>query len=293
MESAAAMRDAATMVSATMGGLRAGGVSGIAARMGCGMRGRGARRRVVGRGAGGEMAGNGPCGDACGNRTGMAAASTGAIGRVVGGIAHRARLFGGNARAGLARRCEFAAGGGGPHSACAAVIAGPACSTPGEERVVVDRVDVHAAEIGHGLVVIERAPAPIAAIIAMAAIAVSVIDATVKAHRRAPIAGVEGIDAAHPAPPRRGPQQAHGRWSGPYAGHPVIAATHLVPAPEARRPGIAIGRHRWLHFGLQRGWRADALGDHRLRCRSAGHIGPCGCGRRQDRDGRDRTGCLA
>jgi hypothetical protein len=105
-----------------------------------------------------------------------------------------------------------------------------------DDRSVVDIGDVHATEIVHGRVVSEDAAFPVAALVAGAPIAETVIDAAVESDMRPPIATVENVHAVMPAPIARGPEQPHGRRLHPSSRHPVIALRPI--SPKAGRPDI-------------------------------------------------------
>jgi hypothetical protein len=113
-----------------------------------------------------------------------------------------------------------------------------------DDGFVVDVGDVHATEIVHGRVVAKDAVSPVAALVAGAHIAETVIDAAVESDMRPPIASMENVHAVIPAPIARGPEQPDGRRLHPGSRHPVIAVGTI--SPKAGRPNVA----RPGNFGL-------------------------------------------
>jgi hypothetical protein len=106
-----------------------------------------------------------------------------------------------------------------------------------DDGFVVDVGDVHTTEIVHGRVVAEDAASPVAALVAGAHIAETVIDAAVVSNMRPPIATVVDVRVLMPAPIARGPEQTDGRRLHPGSRHPVIALETI--SPKAGRPDVA------------------------------------------------------
>jgi hypothetical protein len=105
------------------------------------------------------------------------------------------------------------------------------------------------------------AAAPVAALVAIAAVAIAVIDAAIVADVQAPIAAVEAVAVMTEAPVAGGPESALIGSLNPPAGNPVI--TGWSPCPVAGRPEIAVaGILRLIVFG-QRRRRLFGVG-HRL-----------------------------
>lgn len=77
-----------------------------------------------------------------------------------------------------------------------------------DHSLVVDVGHVEAAEIGYRTVVVERAAAPVTAAETNAGISKTVVDTTVEAYVRTPIASVPDIKTAAPSPVAGSPQQA-------------------------------------------------------------------------------------
>jgi hypothetical protein len=141
-----------------------------------------------------------------------------------------------------------------------------------DDGLVVDVGDRHVRDVVDGAVVEESAAAPVAALVADAAIAVAIRDAAVEADFRTPIAFMKGIDAVVPAPISWRPQQLRFRRQRPRARYPVIARI-VIPGPIAGRPDVAWGRDRRLIVNRQ--WRrrdidscADAVFSIRRRDRT-------------------------
>jgi len=103
--------------------------------------------------------------------------------------------------------------------------------------------------------------APVAALVAIAAVAIAVIDAAIVTDMQAPVAAVEAITVMPEAPIAGGPESALVGSLNPPAGNPVI--TGWSPCPVAGRPEIAVaGILRLIVFG-QRRRRLIGIG-HRL-----------------------------
>src|SRR5271163_3567204 len=122
------------------------------------------------------------------------------------------------------------------------------------------RVDVH-----HGGVVRKDSAIPASPDEANAAIAESIINAAVESNVRAPIACMENVPAAAPAPISRSPEKADSWRHNPCAGHPEITIRPISPisrGPEVSRTradGLVIYRqrrrsdmHRDAHTNLRR-----------------------------------------
>src|SRR5580700_962739 len=131
---------------------------------------------------------------------------------------------------------------------------------------VVHVGDVH---VVHAAVVEEMAAVPVAAFVAEAAVAETVVNAAVEADVRAPISGVPEISAATPTPVARRPQESDFRCDYPRAGDPIVAIRSVGPI--TRRPDVAISRAGRLHINRQLR-RSDGDGDSKAR-RSGGRHG--------------------
>jgi hypothetical protein len=89
-------------------------------------------------------------------------------------------------------------------------------------------------------VVAETASFPSAASIAMAAITIAIVNATIKAYMRPPVAGVKSVYATGIAPVSRRPVKAGVWWGYPDPWYPVIAAFVIIISPVTGLPYIAV-----------------------------------------------------
>jgi hypothetical protein len=102
---------------------------------------------------------------------------------------------------------------------------------------VVDVGNMNATQIVDGTVVIEVVAAPIAPLETNTGVTVTVVDTTIEAYVRTPIARMPKVHTVTPAPVARRPQQARGRRQHPGAGHPVVVS--VIPRPISGRPDVA------------------------------------------------------
>ncbi len=162
--------------------------------------------------------------------------------------------------------------------ALAAVIARATAVVVVDHGAVVAVVDIGDIDVVDRAVVIEPPLVPAPAVVTVAAVAIAVVDAAVVADVGAPVAGVEGIEAAIPGPVTGRPQEADLRRLHPGSGHPVVVV--IAIGPVARGPDVAVvGQHR-LFVDRQLG-RRDAdrhrdLGQDRQRCQQGQHEGKQG-----------------
>ena len=98
--------------------------------------------------------------------------------------------------------------------------------------------------VGHRAVIVQRAIIPIRAVIAMARISETVVDAAIESNVRPPVARVPLIDVIVISPPRRRPERAHIRGHNPRAGNPVIVGIGISPI--AWRPNVIVAGSRRL-----------------------------------------------
>jgi hypothetical protein len=82
------------------------------------------------------------------------------------------------------------------------------------------------------------AAAPVAALVAVANVAKTIVDAAIEADILAPVAAVKAVMVVVVAPVAGCPQSAFIGSLNPRAGHPIIVT--LIPTPIAGRPEIAI-----------------------------------------------------
>src|SRR5271163_2507792 len=140
--------------------------------------------------------------------------------------------------------------------------------------VLIDVGHVDAAKVRNGAVVGESSTAPLATGAANAAVAEAVINPTVEADVRAPVAAVPAVNAAGKAPIARRPKNANPGRLHPNTGNPIIARVPVRPV--AGGPEIARSGERGLHIHGQSRWSnvhgdTDADGDLRVRDRHGEH----------------------
>ena len=109
---------------------------------------------------------------------------------------------------------------------------------------IVDNVDVH---IIHPAVIEKVAAVPVTTGIAGADVTKSVVDSTVEADLRAPVAGIPKIGAVNPTPVTRRPEKTYFGRFHPRARNPEIS-TIIAVAPVAWRPDITIARTNGLRI---------------------------------------------
>jgi hypothetical protein len=110
--------------------------------------------------------------------------------------------------------------------------------------IVVHMVDLITVHMIDGCVVVEGVIAPVASLVTITAVAVAVIDATVKTDVRAPIAVVPVIPIAIEPPVSRSPERPNPGGQHPGARHPVVSIRRVGPV--AWRPQIVVARGRRL-----------------------------------------------
>ncbi len=91
---------------------------------------------------------------------------------------------------------------------------------------IVDVCDIH---VVHGTVVVEGIVVPISSFIADTAVAEAVVDTTVEADLRTPVAFIPSESVAAPTPIARGPEQANGGGLDPGTRHPEVAFIPVRP----------------------------------------------------------------
>jgi hypothetical protein len=100
-----------------------------------------------------------------------------------------------------------------------------------------------------GRIVREASAPPLASEKPNSTIAEAVVNATVEADGRSPVAGIKGVNSVHEAPPRRCPEQAYLRRGHPDTRYPVIA--RIPVSPVARIPKVSVDRTRRLYIHRQ------------------------------------------
>ena len=150
----------------------------------------------------------------------------------------------------VGRTCGSLCGGTLRRSRCGSSASGTAVvahltdpSIANDRLIVSVMYDCHV-DIRHGLIVGKGVADPAPAGETHADISEAVIDSTVEADVRAPIASVKCIHPADKAPIARSPEQAKAWRAYPGARHPVIATGRVTPV--ARRPQIPFFRTRGL-----------------------------------------------
>src|SRR5215469_6112488 len=121
-------------------------------------------------------------------------------------------------------------------SAIAAIVANTSYGIVDDRGVVsvVDNVDVHVVDFA---VVVEAPVVPTSAFIAVAEVAVAVIDPTIEADDRSPIAWGKEEPVATPSPVAGSPVVAGFGREHPCAGNPVVSNI-VAPSPVARCPDV-------------------------------------------------------
>src|SRR5579871_564182 len=119
------------------------------------------------------------------------------------------------------------------------------------DRLVVDIGHIGYADVSDTTVVVKPASAPFAPDKSHADVAKTVINASVEAHVRPPVAGMPRVESAAPSPIAGGPKHPDGR-NDPRSGHPVVSAV-IVPGPVAGCPEIARTWTNRLSVHRQRG----------------------------------------
>jgi hypothetical protein len=132
------------------------------------------------------------------------------------------------------------------NTAVAAVVAHAIHGDVVNHRFVVDVGDVGVSDVGDRTIVEEVPASPVASFEANTTVPVSIVDSTVKADVRPPIAFVPEVGAFSPTPIPRCPQQARGRSGHPGAGHPIVVPVAIGPV--AGSPDVAHRRASRLHI---------------------------------------------
>lgn len=148
----------------------------------------------------------------------------------------------------------------------AAVIADTRAAVVVNDRCVVDVVNLSGIDIVDGTVVIEVSSIPAAAFISVAEVTVAVVNATIKADLRSPVALVKDVSTTAPCPIAGSPEITRFWSHDPRTGHPVIVRS--IPGPIAGSPYVAVARTKRLFIDGQLR-RSEVDGDLDLRKRSA------------------------
>jgi hypothetical protein len=109
-----------------------------------------------------------------------------------------------------------------------------------------------ATDVCDGAVVVEVMTAPVSTEVTNADVAEAVVDASVEANVRTPIAAVKCVTIVVVTPIGRRPESTVVRRGAPYAGNPVV--TFRARCPVARRPEVVWIGSGWLIVLWER-WR--------------------------------------
>src|SRR5580692_1573018 len=131
------------------------------------------------------------------------------------------------------------------NAATAAVVADPGLVVVDDRRVVhiVNVGDVHVVD---RTVVEEVSVLPASAFITIAKISVTVTDSAVEADVQSPVAFIEGIAVAAPAPIAGSPEKIGLGSHHPCARHPVVPCVSVGVGPISGRPEITVARTKRL-----------------------------------------------
>lgn len=135
---------------------------------------------------------------------------------------------------------------------------------------VVNVVNVGDVNVVYRSVVEKMAAVPASAIVAVAEIPVTVIDAAIETDLRTPVALIEDKSSAAVSPIARGPEKADSRRAHPGSWHPVVVAVIGVVSPVAGGPDVAVARTKGLFVDGKGRWSERDREDHSSR-RSRGH----------------------
>ena len=122
-----------------------------------------------------------------------------------------------------------------------------------DDRPLIDVVNYVHVYVVRARVVVETTVAPAAAVVSGADVTKAIVNATVEADFRPPVARVPEIRAVGPAPVAGRPEQANRRRFNPRSGNPEISAVVAV-APVAGRPDVAIARANRLRVNGKNWW---------------------------------------
>jgi hypothetical protein len=172
------------------------------------------------------------------------------------GVAGVLNLGGDGSGAALAQNLHF----GGDGVSVEASIASGVTDFVGVEATghigVVNVVNNAQIDVVDGAVMEEFTSVPVATVVAAADVAEAVIDPTVVANMRGPVAAMKAVAAVGEIPIGRGPQVIYQRGDHPGAGNPVIAGSGVVPV--AGGPVIVVTGGRRLIVGGE--WRGRLFG---------------------------------
>jgi hypothetical protein len=204
---------------------------------------------------------------ACSYRRGMRLAGGSELRAIRCHLARMLDLGRDGAGARIARHCQLLRGRPSIDSAAPAVVACAAAIMvrhPVAVYIVVydRRVDIRDRAVIPYAVVI-----PIGAVVAAARVTEAIIYAAIKSNVRAPITGMEKVNAVIESPPWRRPERADPWRQYPGARHPVVAdvISGVGVSPIARSPNVIFAGTRRLAVIHQRRWRFGYFHDRLIR----------------------------
>src|SRR5713101_1955781 len=110
-----------------------------------------------------------------------------------------------------------------------------------DHRRVVHVVNDGDVDVVHGTIVEKASAVPTATFIAVAEVAVPIVDSAIETHDRSPEAFIEDESAASPTPISWSPQETDFGSQHPGSRHPVVIAVVGIVGPVTGRPDIALG----------------------------------------------------
>src|ERR1700730_14731053 len=132
--------------------------------------------------------------------------------------------------------CSFLLKSGPRTDAAVAAVEADAGIVVHDDRLVIDIGHVGDVNVSNATVVEKSVPSPLPAEQTDAGVAKAVVDATVKADVRTPVAAVPNVESIIPTPVARSPEHPNGgEYTG--SGHPVIAIV-VIPSPVPGTPEL-------------------------------------------------------
>jgi hypothetical protein len=120
--------------------------------------------------------------------------------------------------------------------AASAAVVGDTIAGVHDHGTVVDVGDAGNVNPVDGAVVIEVVAVPVTAVIAVAGVAETIVNAAIETNMKTPVPAVEAVAVVVEAPVAGRPESAIVGWSAPRAGNPIVSGRR--PAPVAGRPEI-------------------------------------------------------
>src|SRR5580700_3460517 len=142
-------------------------------------------------------------------------------------------------------RCSFLLSSGPRADAAVAAVVADTGIVVHDDRLVIDIGHVGDVYVSDAPVVEKSVTSPLTAEKSDARVAKAVVDATVKADVRTPVAAVPNVESIIPTPIAGSPEHPN-RGEYPGSGHPVIAIV-VIPSPVPGRPEIARAGAKGLH----------------------------------------------